>query len=238
MKALPALVVCLAMAATGAAADLRSYDLRVRVDGSGAATVDLVTRIDGAAADVVLIPVGFPEVTGLRLVDGPAGTEIAVQPAGRQTHLRASLPAGVAWPVVLSFSFRTGTLVSGGVSPGAPRMLRQAILNTQPDTIDAYSIQVVLPHGLRVHAVREALPKLRTTEAGPRVALARVEGDDTATLRGSALAQGDSASMQLELAPVARSPLWLLAGTLLSLLYLVSFRSLVADASPSETRNP
>jgi hypothetical protein len=81
---------------------------------------------------------------------------------------------------------------------------------------------------MRAHAIREALPKLGKKEATPRVRLATIDSRNGARLQVARLLQGESASMQLELVPQKKSLGWLMAGLVLSILYLVSFRDLVA----------
>lgn len=238
MKALLALGLVLATTATAAAAGIRTYDVRVRVAPSGTTEVTAVLRLTDAAG-TLRIPAGFSDVSEVRLIDGPAGTLVAAEPAGTQTTIRIVLPESAPTAVTLSLAFRAGVVLKERAgTPGAPRLLRHALLNSQPDPIDIYTVRVALPSGSRAHAVREALPARRPADSQPRVALSAADGTNELVLRVAPLAQGETASMQVETASTSRSPIWMIAGAALALLYLVRFRDLVAPAPHSDTRVP
>jgi hypothetical protein len=101
-------------------------------------------------------------------------------------------------------------------------------VNTQPTLIKDFSFLAALPEGSRFQAIREQLPKQKKSEAEPRVRLGGENGRQSALLKIASLKQGDATSMQLEIVPNSRSLLWLLVGLILSALYLVRFRDLVA----------
>ena len=118
--------------------------------------------------------------------------------------------------------------------PRESRTLRYAFVNTQAAPVRDFDALVVLPAGYRVQSIREQLPKPKRTEAEPRVRLGASEGRQNALLQLTNLGQGDSVSMRLEVVPGGRSPLWLLAGVVLSALYLFRFRDLVAPGADSK----
>ena len=98
-----------------------------------------------------------------------------------------------------------------------------------------YEVTGVIPDGMRAVAIREALPKLRAGEIGPRALLTEIEGRPGVRLRVANAKAGDTVSLKVELTR-ARAPLgWLVAGLLLSALYLRAFRDLVR---PDTGRTP
>lgn len=241
MRRLAATVLLVCGAATAAQADIRSYDLRLRVDSSGDGTATLTLSL-ADAAPTVRVPVGFQTVTGLAVTAGPEGTTVSAQPGGRQAVLLVTLPPATPRPVTLTIDFRVpavmpAPMVREGERPTMPegaRMFAHVFVNTEPAPIDRYVVEASFPVELRAHAVREALPKLRASEAGPRVQLDGRDGAQVARLDTTRLAQGESASMRIELTRQARTWTWLIAGGVLSLLYLLSFRDLVSrPAAPT-----
>lgn len=229
------LVVLLAAAPTAAAATIRAYDVRVQVGPTGAADVEAVIRVEDARG-TLRVPAGFAGVTDLALVDGPDGTTVAAEPSAKQTLLRIVLAPSAPASATLTLRFRTGTVVAEGAAAGAPRLLRHALLNSQPDTIEAYTARVILPPGSRVHAIREVLPAARPADPLPRITPAKGDRADEVVLRAAQVMQGDTVSMRLELAARARSPFWMIAGLSLSVLYLVRFRDLVTSHPDVERR--
>lgn len=224
-------------AAPAAAVEVRSYEvaLQVAADGGAAATAEL--RLGGATPGEVVVPLGFPAVDDLRLTDAPAGTTVRATAHNGQTLLRLELPDGVPPEVVVSVAFAARDVlqqppVKAGEAARASserrRILRHALLNSREETIRRYRFSVALPASLRAHAVREALPRLRAREAGPRARLGDVVGAPGVRLEVGDLVQGETAAVQVELVPRSRPWLWVLAGLVISLLYLYRFRDLVA----------
>ncbi len=237
-----ALLAVLPFAATAAAGATRveSYELRLTLsaDGSGraAATVHLV----GCTAGSLLLPLGLPGANDLRLLDAPPGTAVDVVPAGGQANLRISLPEGVPESASLRVELPVAGLLvrqaAASESDGSTAMLdrwtlRHALLATQPESIDRYRVEVVFPPGMRAHALRDALPRLRKGESLPRAGLTAIDGHPGAQLAVDRLVQGETAALQLELVRSERSPAWWIVGLVLSLVYLVRFRDLVAKSA-------
>lgn len=237
-----ALLAVLPFAATAAAGATRveSYELRLTLsaDGSGlaAATVHLV----GCSAGSLLLPLGLPGANDLRLLDAPPGTAVDVVPAGGQANLRISLPEGVPESASLRVELPVAGLLvrqaAASESDGSTAMLdrwtlRHALLATQPESIDRYRVEVVFPPGMRAHALRDALPRLRKGESLPRAGLTAIDGHPGAQLAVDRLVQGETAALQLELVRSERSPAWWIVGLVLSLVYLVRFRDLVAKSA-------
>lgn len=237
MKIIASVTLLLLTASATWATEIRSYDLRLQTyaDGSGQAVV--IVRLEGSGAGPVAIPLGFAAVADLQLTEGPAGTLLVSESVNGQTLVRALLPEGAPATSTIGIAFTVkqafvvATLGPGERSPlpAGSRMFRHAFVNSQLAPIKSYRVDVIFTDGMRVHAIREALPKLRKTEAGPRVLLGNIDGKPGATLQVDRVLQGDSASMQLELVSQSRSALWLIVGVVLSLLYLVYFRDLVAS---------
>lgn len=238
-----ALLAVLPFAATAAAGATRveSYELRLTVaaDGSGqaAATVHLV----GCSVGSLLLPLGLPGAKDLRLLEAPPGTAVDVVPAGGQANLRISLPEGVPESVLLRVELPVaGMLVrqaaAASESDGSMAMLhrwtlRHTLLATQPESIGRYRVDAVFPPGMRAHALRDALPRLRKGESLPRAVLTAIDGRPGAKLTVDRLEQGETAALQLELVRSERSPAWWIVGLALSLVYLVRFRDLVAKSA-------
>jgi hypothetical protein len=235
MRRLAAALVLVCGCASAARADIRTYDLRLRVGADGNADATLTLELTAADA-ATRVPVGPGQVTGLIVTAGPEGTQVASAAAGRQSVLTVTLPSGTPAPVALTIRFRVSGVLPEPVLkegeratlPAGVRVFKYAFVNTEPAPIGHYVVEAVLPEGWRAHAVREALPKLRAGEAGPRVRLGGVDVAHGARLEVAGLAQGDSASMQVEVTRQERTWTWLVAGVLLALAYLYSFRDLVS----------
>lgn len=238
MRALAALLLLLP-AAQAFAVEIRSLELRVQTDDQGSGRATALVQIEGAGAGSVVVPTGFPATSGLRLTQGPAGTTLVAQPHNGQTLVRIALPEGVPAQTSIGFELEvTGFFQRPTPKPGEPettrptgrRFFRHALLNTEPTSIGSYRIEVLLPDGVRAHAIRESLPRPRQGEAGPRAQLDGIDGRPGVWLQVDRLLQGETAVLHVELVPRSRSLVWLLAGVALSLLYLVKFRDLVARA--------
>jgi hypothetical protein len=229
-------LAALSVAPATHAATVRSYELRITPGPDAAGRAVAVVTLDGATPGPVALPVGFARVSGLHLEEAPAGTTVTSEPQGGQTLVHATLPPATPAVTVLKFGFTVegffrrpaptpgekATLPAGGF------LLRHAVMNSQPETIGRYLFEVTFPANLRAHAIREALPKLRKTESVPRVRLDAIDGQAGARLQVNGLAQGMTTSVQIEMAPRSRSLAWLVAGLVLSVLYLVYFRDLVS----------
>ncbi len=249
--ALPFLAASLA-AGPARAAEITRHDTRLTLeaDGTGRALTTLV--VAGAPAESLDVPLGTGTLSNLRLAGGPAGLLVEPPKPGARTF-RVTLPgaaAAAAETAKATSTFSVSFDVRGAFAkvenpaagdrmtiPRESRTLAWSFVNTQAAPIGELRMLVALPDGYRVHAIREQLPKQGRAEAEPRVRLGKEEGRQNALLHLDGLAQGDDASMKLEVLPSRRSPLWLVAGALLSLLYLVGFRDLVARPADSQ-QNP
>ncbi len=237
MRRLVVALVLLATASGARALEIRSCHVRLDVAEGGSARGTVSLHLAAVEPGRIAIPLGFADVQGLRLASAmPAGTTLTSVSGNGQTIVLVDLPQGVAPETTLSLAFEVRQafvvtkLAAGEKStlPEGSRLLRHALVNSQPATIGSYRAEVLFPDGMRAHAIREALPKLGKKESEPRVRLTAIEGRNGARLQVARLLQGDSASMQLELVPRKRSPGWLIAGLILSVLYLVHFRDLIA----------
>ena len=215
-----------------AATKIRSYQMGLDIKPDGTATATATLTLDTCVPGTLVVPVGFASVTGLKVDNAPAG--VRLDPAPKAVRLQ--LPEGVAPACTVTFSFPVAKAYKDapkgntGEKPlaAANRVLAFALVNTQETAIDAFRLDVRLPEGMMVQTIREQLPKLGKTEAGPRVRLNKVDGRQGGFLQLSPMAQGDSTALTLELTPTRKSPLWLLVGLLLGGLYLFFFRDLVA----------
>lgn len=212
--------------------------LSASAEGRGVATARLT--IEGAIPGTMSVPFGFPGVTTVRLDGAPSGVAAEAHPVNGQSTVTLALPDGVPPSFGLTLTAEVPEpFQRTEPAPGERRTLpegtlvfRHALVNADRASIGRYRLEVIFPDGYRAHAVREALPKLKKNEAGPRARLADIGDRSGAWLEAAALNQGDSASLQIELVPAGRSPIWLVAGLLLSGLYLVSFRDLVSRRAP------
>lgn len=236
MRSLAALSLVL-LAGSAGAAEIRFLELGLRVETNGSGHVTAAVWLEGANGSGVLVPTGFPAAAHLRLTEGPAGTTLEARPHGGQTLVRVAWPEETPPPAAVRFEFDVaGILQRPAAKAGEPEaspppgrwVLRHALVNTEPATIGSYRLTLALPDGTRAHAIREALPRLRKGEAGPRALLEAVGGRAGARLEVAQLVQGETAAIQLELVSGSRSLVWLAIGVVLSLLYLVEFRDLVA----------
>lgn len=244
--------VSLLSPAVASAADIARYAVLVEADltgrGHATATLDMLD----VAGGVLEIPVGFDAVTRVQVVAAPPGTQATFAASPPLSTLTVTLPAG-RWSVLsVSVAFDLESVfvlpTPAGERPTLPtgtRMFRHVLLQSRPGTIGDYVVELALPSGLRGHAVRDSAPKLRKTESTPRVQFDAVEGREGARLRVHALAQGETAVMQVELSPREWPVGFIGVGLLLSLGYLVAFRDLVRrtdalheaqDAAPPSTR--
>jgi hypothetical protein len=227
------------------AAEIREYTTRLDVDAAGAGRAASTFVIAGTPSETLDVPMSHRSFANVRITDAAEGLRVEPPAAGGAT-LRVTLPPAAAATSRLSITFDVPEAFDPPPDPAAAekpttplesRTLRCAFVNTQSTVIKDFSFLVVLPEGSRFQAIREQLPKQKKSEAEPRVRLGGENGRQCALLRIASLRQGDATSMQLESVPNRRSLLWLLVGLILSTLYLVRFRDLVArKRQPVETR--
>lgn len=217
-------VIC-ARAAGADPAAISRYDLRLDTDTTGPARATLDLSLDRIEGEVAVIPFPFAEVGALRLIEGPAGALVTVAASNGQSRILVTLPPGATAPIRLRLAGEVGKAIS---PPGpAARTVRLALLNPQPEPIRDLRISITFPEGLRGHAIREARPAPDKAEPGPRAVLDAIDGRSGARLLVDSLPQGETAALRVELARARPSMAWLLAGLLLGVSYLVSFRDLV-----------
>jgi hypothetical protein len=224
----------------GGAAEIGSYDLRLVTSlegvGKGTATVQLLACAPGQ----MNLPLGFAKVEDLKLEEAPQGVRLAPGPSNGQSLVQVFLPEGISPEATLRFSFsvrqaflRTEPGPGEKASlPGGSRLFRHAFVNTQEGMIGRYRLELLFPEGMMAQAIREQLPKVKKSEVGPRVQLAKIEGRQAAILQFTSLRQGDDTSMLLELVPVGKSLGWLAVGLALAGVYLFYFRDIVARRKP------
>ncbi len=241
MKSAAAALLLLPGLAFGA--EIRDYAARVDIEPGGAGRGAATLVVAGAPSETVEIPLA-PSWSHARL-GGPS--DDVLFKAGKGATVRVTLPPAVR-PEGSRFTFdfdvaavfaKAEDPASGAklTIPRESRTLRFAFVNSQDALIWKFGMLVVLPEGYRFQAIREQLPKPGKAEVEPRVRLGGDGGRQTAFLQLANLEQGDDTSMQLEAVPSTRSPLWLAAGAVLSLLYLVHFRDLVVPPpEPGTTR--
>jgi len=205
-----------------------TQDVRVvlSADGSGAATI---TTSFAANAGAMSIPTGFTAAGPVRLTRGPAGATVSAELRGGQTHVRVLTPPGTPSPAVLTIDMPVAGVLTTPTPAG--RSFRFSMLQTQGDAIRNYRLAVTFPDGMRALAIREALPKVRTSEIVPRAVLDTIDGRVGARLRVDNVQQGERVSLQIELARAMPPWGWLVAGLGLAAMYLWSFRDLVKRTS-------
>ncbi len=237
MRTVPALAFLL-LAAPGLlrAAEIRQYTTRLDLDpdGTGHATSTLV--LSGDPSERVVIPIAHGAWTNFLLAEATDGLRLE-PPGEKATTFEVTLPPASAAASRLSYTFDVPAVFvrADDATPGARRTLpresrtvRYAFVNSQVTPIRDFGVLVTLPRDYRFHAIREQLPRQTKSEVEPRVRLGADGGRQNALLRLTNLRQGDDTSMQLEALPSQRSYLWLVAGVVLSALYLHRFRDLVA----------
>jgi hypothetical protein len=229
------------------AAEIREYRTRLDVDAGGSGHASGTLVIAGTPSETLEVPTSYRSFTNFRLSEATEGLRVQPPATGGGT-IRVTLPPAAATAGLsrLTFSFdvpeafvRSADPANGdrATLPRESRSFRYAFVNAQATPILDFGMLVILPPGTRFQAIREQLPKRTKSEAEPRVRLGGEGGLQTALLRLANLHQGDDTSMQLEVVPNRRSPLWLVAGFALSVLYLVQFRDLVSrKPQPAETR--
>lgn len=218
------------------AAEITEYTTRLAVDPGGSGRGETTLVVTGQPSETVVVPLSHGAWTNFRPVQVPDGVGLE-PPQEKATTLRVTLPPAPSGASRLTFAFdvpavfaRTEDPAAGGklTLPRESRILRYAFVNSQVTLIRDFRMQVTLPEGTRFQAVREQLPKQTRSEAEPRVRLGGAAGRQDALLRLANLGQGDDTSMVLEAVPNRRSLLWLVAGVVLSALYLFQFRDLVS----------
>jgi hypothetical protein len=245
MKKILAFALLALLPGLAPAAEIRAYTTRLDVDAAGAGRASSTLVIAGSASEALDVPMSHRSFANVRVVEAAEGLRVEPPAAGAATF-RVTLPPAAAATSRLSITFEVPEALDPPPDPAAAekpttplesRTLRYAFVNTQPTLIKDFSFLVVLPEGSRFQAIREQLPKQKKSEAEPRVRLGGEDGRQSALLRLGGLRQGDATSMQLETVPNSRSLLWLVVGLILSALYLVRFRDLVArEPQPVETR--
>lgn len=245
MKTTRALALLLLASGLASGAEIREYATRVDVDADGAGRATSALVVTGEPSETVVIPLSHGAWTNFRPAEVPDGLRLEA-PQDKATTIRVTLPSATSGPFRLSFAFDVPRVFSRPEDPAAggkltmprdSRTLRYAFVNSQVTVIKDFRVLVVLPEGARFQAIREQLPKQTRTEAEPRVRLGGEDGRQSALLRLSNLGQGDDTSMALEVVPNRRSLLWLVAGVVLSILYLFKFRDLVSTSDgPAKRR--
>lgn len=112
-------------------------------------------------------------------------------------------------------------------APASTPTFKFTELHKEPASTPNLDLAVTFPDGMRALAIREALPKLRKGEVAPRARLESIDGRPGARLRVQNVQQGETVSLQVDLVRTAAPWGWLIAGVVLSSLYLYSFRDLV-----------
>jgi hypothetical protein len=117
--------------------------------------------------------------------------------------------------------------VSGQASlSGTPATLTYAVVHTHAAPAE-YEVTAVIPDGMRALAIREALPKVRAGETGPRAVLTEIDGRPGVRLRARQVKFGDTVSLKVELTRATAPWGWLVAGVVLAAAYLRGFRHLI-----------
>lgn len=245
MKRILALTLLALLPGIARAAEIRGYTTRLDVNAAGAGRATSTIVIAGSPSETVDVPMSHRSFANVRVTEAADGLRVE-PPAAGGGALRVVLPPAAAAPIRLSITFDVPEAFDPPPDPAAAekptmplesRTLRYAFVNTQATLIKDFSFLAVLPDGSRFQAIREQLPKQKKSEAEPRVRLGGEGGRQSALLKIATLKQGDATSMQLEAVPSRRSLLWLAAGLVLSALYLVRFRDLVAPKpQTAETR--
>ncbi len=220
---------------TAQAAEIREHSTRLDVSDDGTGVAATVLELVDLQPGSLRVPLGSAVVSDLRPGEVPTGIALLPGSADGRSWVDIQLPPGVPAAMRLAFSYRLAAVLvvpkpeTGQKSafPEGSRLLRHAFVNTQDAVITRYRMTVLLPSDSIVHGVREELPKRKRTEMLPRVMLDRFDGRQGAALQTGALAQGDRASMELEVVNAHRSAGWLLALVPLALAYMWVFRDLV-----------
>ncbi len=217
-----------ARVAGAAEPSMSKYELRLdtRADGSG--TVVLAVEAEAAGEATLTLPFPFKDCESLSLVEGPAGAVLKAENVNTQARIVVSLPS--ASPGTLTLRLRCDLKQALSEPTPAGRFVRVSLLNTEPGSIGEVSVQVTFPDGLRGHAIREARPVAGKSEASPRAVLDEIDGRAGVRLETLVLTQGDTAALRVDLTSARPSPGFLVAGLLLGILYLISFRDLVDGA--------
>lgn len=136
---------------------------------------------------------------------------------------------GSATQTVTTAGTTVETVVTGLLTQPTPagRMFKFTDLHRDAQATDDYQLTVILPARTRALAIREALPKVRKNELTPRATLDGIDGQLGARLRVRNVQQGETVSLQIELARDAVTWGWLMAGIALCAAYLFGFRDLV-----------
>ncbi len=245
MKRILAFALLAAVPVPGSAAEIREYVTRLDVDAGGAGRATSTLVIAGDPSETVVIPLSHGAGMNFRLTEATDGLRVE-PPTEKAATLRVTLPPATTGPSRLAFAFDVPRVFARAPEPAEgmkltmprdSRILRYAFVNSQDTLVKDFRTLVTLPEGFRFQAIREQLPKQTRSEVEPRVRLGGEGGRQSALLRLANLGQGDDTSMQLEVVPSRRSPLWLVAGLVLSVLYLFKFRDLVfPGAEPAQTR--
>jgi len=217
------------------AVEINAYNTRLDIAPDGSATASVSLILAKGEPGRFRLPVGFAGLEAFAVQDVPSGVVLTPRPSLDQSSVEIDLPIDVSDDVVLAFTFKIPKLLFAPIPeegqkstlPDGSRLLRHNFVNTQAATIMKYQLQVRLPDETMVHMIREQLPKTKRKEFAPRVELDRFEGRQGALLQLANLKQGDRTSMELEVVGDRRSYGWLIAGLVLILGYLVSFRDLV-----------
>ena len=233
------LALLLLASGLAAGAEIREYATRVDVDASGGGRAASTLVITGDPGD------GRDSAEPRRLDELPAGGGPRRPPAGAAAGEGDDAPGDAASRVETARAGSRSTFdvpqvfakpedpAAGGKRRcrGSSRTLRYAFVNSQLSADRDFRVLVDPSRGMPVHAIREQLPKLDEVRGGARAsgsAANRGPAERPAEAREPAAGRRRR-RWQLEAVPNSRSPLWLVAGVVLSVLYLFNFRDLVVE---------
>lgn len=216
--------------------EIQTYSIRLQANQDGSGTAVGTLSMTGCTPGTLIIPCGFTGMEEVRLVESVPGAKLELEERTKSTQMRLTLPTGVPSQVDVTFSFSLKNVFQviqlkvGEKSPfpKSDRIFKHGFTNSQDLAIGVYRLEFVFPEGFVAQAIREQLPKPTKGEVSPRVTLSKLDGRQAAVLQLKGLQQGDDTSMTVELAPARRSLLWLVAGLVLAVLYLIGFRDLVS----------
>ncbi len=219
------------------AVQIALYEEEVSLERSGDAIVTTRIELAGETPARLRLPFSY-EVAEDLSVQPRKGVEVAaVEVAGtRALELRFHSPRGSLRPLTVRYTLPR--LYDWSAPPEAfgNRRVGHQLVQTQHLEIDRYRLRVILPAGFRVNEVLETTPPFNPKKASELpFELGEEHGRASVALVADGLVLGDRVGLELEAKSSRRSAALLIAGLLVSALYLIFFRDVLRPSEEGES---
>jgi hypothetical protein len=224
---------------TGEAMEIASLEEKIILESTGAARVETSVKFAKAEAGTLLIPSSFKSVDGLK-VEGATGASAALTEKDGVRVFAVTLSEAPKEKQEIKLSFTVPDFYDWKkekVKDFGNRGLQYRFLNTLPNKVQSYAMELVLPPGFIVNTVEESQPKLTSKTPVPPYKIVRKDNQYGIALKASKLGVGDYSMVRIRFKDGGKSMAFVLVALVICGIYLVSFRSIIgpgmAEAKPA-----